>query len=272
MIPVRCVCVFWCVFASLPSPIPSTFHFPLRPPPVDRKLAAMVYITSDLFGLTTTHDGGHSSMPTLWPTMASPQHTAGLGKRKRHDGEEGPSTYVNCPLPRADPDHVSSKLQIQHRLSSSAREATRPHTYNHSSFERSNVSYALLLSTPSNVVSERRPVKQPRRLSPKATLVKSTSHLMDIEFDLPATSQQANTPIQAVSDLRSCHACKLAPKRKKDLVNYLDCKRCDGRTCYICARQCVGGCGKAICKKCIVEVGQEGDSWCLDCYAKNLNS
>ena len=112
---------------------------------------------------------------------------------------------------------------------------------------------------------DRRPVKQLKRVSPKASLVKSTSHLMDVDLDTPPQ------PSHAVSDLRSCHACQKAPKRKKDLENYMDCRRCEGRTCFICARQCVG-CTKAICKKCIVEVGEDGDAWCLDCYSRNINS
>jgi hypothetical protein len=110
-------------------------------------------------------------------------------------------------------------------------------------------------------------------MGPKITLVKSTSHLMDTDSDTMSTYPPLDVQHPpAVSDLRSCHACQSAPKRKKDLENYMDCRRCDERTCYICARQCLGGCGKKICKKCIVEVGQEGDSWCLDCYSRQINS
>lgn len=94
---------------------------------------------------------------------------------------------------------------------------------------------------------------------------------LDLDLDAPAAPVCESRAVPAVSDLRSCHACNKAPKRKKDLENYLDCRRCEGRTCFICARQCVG-CDKAICKKCIVEVGEEGDAWCLDCYSRNINS
>jgi hypothetical protein len=115
----------------------------------------------------------------------------------------------------------------------------------------------------------------PKRLSPKATLVKTPSHLMDIDLDLDLPSPCQRTDVQPhtqpVSDLRSCHVCNKAPKRRKELENYLDCRRCEGRTCFICARQCAG-CSKAICKKCIVEVGEEGDAWCLDCYSRNINA
>ncbi|KAF1941601.1 hypothetical protein EJ02DRAFT_454987 [Clathrospora elynae] len=209
----------------------------------------MVYITSDMFGPHTTHDRELSPLSTYWSAMGDQQHTAGLGKRKRH-GEDGQPTNASR----------------QHRLSPTMRS----HLHNTPLFEsNSSLPYAFLPTIPHNCTSERRPVKQVKRLSPKASLVKSASHLMDIDLDLPPKS---DTQPPAVSDLRPCHACKLAPKRKKDLENYLDCRRCEGRTCYICARQCVGGCGKAICKKCIVEVGQEGEAWCLDCYSRNINA
>lgn len=152
----------------------------------------------------------------------------------------------------------------QQRSSPSNRSFGRLHAHNTLSYESNrNLTYPML-STP-----ERRPVKQIKRLSPKASLVKSASHLMDIDLELPPSVAKVEAHSHHVTDLRSCHACKSAPKRRKDLENYLDCRRCDGRTCYICARQCFGGCGKAVCKKCIVEVGEEGDPWCLDCYARS---
>lgn len=138
--------------------------------------------------------------------------------------------------------------------------------------ERSgNPSYAVFAMAS---LPERRPVKQIKRCPPKIGLVQTASHLMDVEVGLSTHTQPHTQPSAAppiASDLRPCHACKLAPKRKRHLENYLDCKRCHERACYICARQCVGACGQAICKKCIVEVGHEGDSWCLDCYSNNIN-
>ncbi|KAF2847641.1 hypothetical protein T440DRAFT_430414 [Plenodomus tracheiphilus IPT5] len=212
----------------------------------------MVYITSDLFGPDTSYGHENPSNSSYWPTMASPQHAAGLGKRKRQGEDVATTTCVH-----------------QHRMHPSGRESARSQFHNTPPFEANgNHSYAVYPITQQHNTAERRPVKQLKRINPKAMLVKSTSHLMDIDLE----SQHSHTQSHPVSDLRPCHACKSAPKRKRDLENYLDCKRCDGRTCYICARQCVGGCGKAICKKCIVEVGEEGDSWCLDCYARNLNS
>jgi hypothetical protein len=161
----------------------------------------------------------------------------------------------------------------QQRSSPSSRGFARLHTHSASSIESNrNLTYPVFSASPLFPISERRPVKQVKRLSPKASLIKSTSHLMDVDLELPSSIPKADTHAHPVTDLRSCHACRSAPKRRKDLENYLDCRRCDGRTCYICARQCFGGCGKAVCKKCIVEVGEEGDPWCLDCYARNLNS
>ncbi|KAF1842656.1 uncharacterized protein K460DRAFT_290206 [Cucurbitaria berberidis CBS 394.84] len=218
----------------------------------------MVYITSDLFGPTIPHDRQeHNLASTYWPATANVQHTAALGKRRRHDGDDGPTNYQH-----------QHQHQHQHRLLPMNRDAGRSQSTDTPPVGRNNHSSYTLFSA----ASERRPVKQLKRLTPKAMLVKSTSHLMDIESELPPTAQVTDAEAHAVSDLRPCHACSLAPKRKKDLVNYLDCKRCNGRTCYVCARECVGGCGKAVCKKCIVEVGQEGDSWCLDCYSRHINS
>jgi len=126
--------------------------------------------------------------------------------------------------------------------------------------------YPVSMAASNYAASERRPAKQLRRLNSKIALVKSTSHLMDIEPD-PAPSSDTNS----TSDLRPCHSCKTAPKRKRDLENYMECKRCVERACYICARECMG-CQKAICKKCIVEVGEEGDPWCLECYSTCINT
>jgi hypothetical protein len=166
-------------------------------------------------------------------------------------------------------DTPRSSCSHQQRTSPAGR---RTQAHGTSPFE-SNRDLPYSVCSPSPMyISERRPVKQMKRYSPKATLLKSTSHLMDVDLDLPPSLSNADAHPQPITDLRPCHACKSAPKRRKDLENYLDCRRCVGRTCYICARQCFGGCGKAVCKKCIVEVGEEGDPWCLDCYARNINS
>lgn len=191
----------------------------------------MVYITSDLFGPVDTHSQHHH----YWHVMTDSYHDpAGLGKRKRSlDG---------------DATHNSRGLRAQHTPSF---ELNSDHTY-------------------SLHAMDHRPVKQMKRLGPKITLVKSTSHLMDTDSSTSPANAYTGVEVQphAVSDLRACHACKSAPKRKKDLENYMDCNRCIGRTCYICARQCLGGCGKKVCKECTAEVGQEGDSWCLDCLQR----
>jgi hypothetical protein len=230
-----------------------------------------MYITSDLFGGAPTHTRGDTATSAYWTAMPDSPHTASLGKRKRQEAEEGPSTYGSCRIlsSHTKANSICNSCSHQPRSLPASRGSTRPQLHTIPGLDSNrNLPYSVYSTSPILPHSERRPVKQMKRFSPKATLVKSTSHLMDIEPELP----KANTHAHTVNDLRPCHACKSAPKRRRDLENYLDCRRCDGRTCYICARQCFGGCGKAICKKCIVEVGEEGDPWCLDCYARNINS
>ncbi|EOA88868.1 uncharacterized protein SETTUDRAFT_106128 [Exserohilum turcica Et28A] len=216
----------------------------------------MVYITSDLFGPSTTHEWQQDRPPNYWHTMSHEQPpaaaaAASLGKRKRPANDDTPH------IRETTRPHVSGS-------SSSSSRTPPPFDPNN---DTNNLPYAVAPSRHHDCPSDRRPVKQLKRLSPpKAALVKSTSHLMDVDIDAPPVCDS-----RAVSDLRSCHACNKAPKRKKDLENYLDCTRCQGRTCFICARQCVA-CDKATCKKCIVEVGEDGDAWCLDCYSRSINS
>ncbi|KAG9188436.1 hypothetical protein G6011_02359 [Alternaria panax] len=130
----------------------------------------MVYITSDLFGPNKPHERQYDESPNYWHTMAHEQHAAGLGKRKRMAADDGPQHSV----------------LRQHR-SSPSRDSNRLHLHNTPPFEiNSPLPYSLLPSKQHEYTSERRPVKQLKRLSPKAPLVKSTSHLMDIDFDAPA--------------------------------------------------------------------------------------
>jgi len=198
----------------------------------------MVYITSDLF---TTHGPDHPSSSTHGPPTTSPPHALGLGKRKRQQAGED----------------TRSHLSIREPSRSQSHPAAPPHT--HTSLAYTTYPAAQHSSTP----AERRPWKHLKRLSPKSSApCKSAPHhnLMGVEL--------APSP----ADLRPCHVCRSAPRRNRDLENYLACRRCDQRTCYICARQCIRGCARAICNKCTVEVGQAGDAWCLDCFSRNLNA
>jgi hypothetical protein len=283
-----CCCCRWSVCDShlrclhpLPSPItaPSFVTASLQTAPSAPRppttLGLVMYITPDLFGGTSAHDRGDTTDTTRWSAMADSAHAAGLGKRKRHEAEEGTNTYGSRPVALLDSEADFDRSSCLHhqRLSPASRSLTRFQSHNMATFDTTrNLSYSMYSSPPLYTTSDRRPQKQMKRVSPKATLVKSTSHLMDLETDLSASSPKAVSHTHTANDLRPCHACKSAPKRRKDLENYLDCRRCEGRTCYICARQCFGACGKAVCKKCIVEVGEEGDPWCLDCYALKINS
>lgn len=216
----------------------------------------MVYITSDLFGPPTSHNPYTGVQPAQHTIMANPQHTAGLGKRKRiMDDDTVERRPGSVQHPHSHCSHMGAVGS--HRGSPS-------HHTPHLAFRNNNNNNnnSLTYTVCSAKTSERRPMKQMKRQNPQITLTKSTSHLMDMDTEpLP----------QPTLTIRPCHACNSAPKRKRDLDSYSDCRRCEERTCYICARQCIGGCGKTVCKKCTVEVGEEGDAWCLDCYARNLN-
>jgi hypothetical protein len=200
--------------------------------------------------------------------MTDSESAAGLGKRKRHDnGEEGSNTYDSLWDSTIDSTTDDGNSSHHHRSPHASRVFDRLQGHNPPFDSHHNLPYAIHPAPQAYTSAERRPVKQLKRLSPpKATLVKSTSHLMEIESELPSHHPHP------VSDTRPCHACKSAPKRRRDLENYLDCKRCVERTCYICARVCYGGCTRTVCNTCIVEVGEEGDPWCLDCYQRKLNS
>jgi hypothetical protein len=67
-------------FSASPSPSRSPSQQP----------AAMVYITSDLFGPNTPHERQYDDSPNYWHAMAHQQHAAGLGKRKRMAADDGP--------------------------------------------------------------------------------------------------------------------------------------------------------------------------------------
>ncbi|KAF2786633.1 hypothetical protein K505DRAFT_330226 [Melanomma pulvis-pyrius CBS 109.77] len=175
------------------------------------------------------------------------------------DPAEGPSSITYMPLQRSSPP-AGRALHKRHAL---------VHTVSDN-----NTWTTLFTQTPTTyLATETRPQKQLKRTLPKKVpvLVKSTSHLMDIESEL-SSSASPRSSTSPTLDLRPCHICHTAPKRKKDLENYDECRRCQEHTCFICVRQCGDGCREKICRKCCVEVGEEGDTLCLDCYDRNVNS
>ncbi|KAF2739151.1 hypothetical protein EJ04DRAFT_508876 [Polyplosphaeria fusca] len=197
-----------------------------------------MYITSELF--TPPKSSYNSSSCHPQPNHGTMGDTQSLGKRKRGpDADEATNSTTLLSYSPA-PKHI--RLQTSNQASFTANRAWR------FPFESASA-------------PQHRPMKQLRRSSPskRVTLSKSPSHLMDVEMDEPAR------PAPAI-DLRPCHVCHKAPTRKRDLENYLDCKSCGERACYICARECVGGCTRHVCSKCCIEVGHEGDTHCLDCY------
>lgn len=189
------------------------------------------------------------------------------------DDEEGSTLkYEDCLYPLPAPDANIPGISTSQRSSPTSRGLLKLHSHTTAPDTNINRMYPVSVAASACHTSNRRPVKQMRRLNPKVSLSKMPSHLMDIEPDFaPNSPHPAKEHTHVGSDLRPCHACKTAPKRKRELENFMDCKRCDGRTCYICARECLG-CRKATCKKCIVEVGEEGDPWCLECYSQQINT
>lgn len=223
-----------------------------------------MYITSELFGSATNQHISEHPNPYHRSNLQSTQQGGGLGKRKRQYAEA-----ASCP----HDSRSEAVCHLTHQIIPLSRTSPRHRSYETLPFQTQPNLTSSSYPTPSRYPnSERRPLKQMKRLGQKISLLKSPSHLMDIEPTFPSSVSNMESQSIACLDLRPCHACQSAPKRKRDLENYLDCRRCDERTCYICARQCYGGCGKAVCQKCTVEVGQEGDPWCLDCYSRNINS
>lgn len=258
-----------------------TVHFARRGEPIHT-----MYITSELFvSDAASHDRCDSptSTPTHnWSTMAvESQYPAGLGKRKRQlDTQEGSSSrYDRASGFVADIGTDVDKIRIHahHSSPASNRGSVRFHSPTHGTHSLGNRAHRYSPSSQGYTRSEGRPVKQLKRLNPKVSLVKMPSHLMDLDLDLgfPAntnTTTPAATPTPTDTDLRACHICHSAPKRKKDLENYLQCQTCEQRACYICARECSGGCQKRLCSKCCVEDREEGDAWCLMCYERKFNA
>jgi hypothetical protein len=239
-------------------------------PPQPRSLHTM-YITTELFGPDppSTSTASHTSQH-----MAETQATAGLGKRKRRlDAEEGISTaYEGTPKSllsaRSNTTGYSSHTASQRASPESSRTYRIFQTQNHGASDPT--SWALTYT-----MTDSRPIKQAKRTahsSRRITLAKQSSHIMDIDADAPLEMNTHPAVEHSTSDLRPCHICHKAPKRRKDLENYLQCQNCDNRACYVCARSCSGRCGKQLCSKCCVEVGEDGNTWCLGCYQRNVNT
>lgn len=190
---------------------------------------AKMFFTADFYppyGFYTS-ETTPSHLPNTWTAMPESEPTTGpLGKRKRQ-----------------------RDIEDEHIPHSDAVTAAQQH--------------ARLPPYKSQLRS--RPIKQ-TRLSPK--LQKLPSHLMEHEIGLPESKLAApglHLQRTAEIDLRPCHICHSAPKRRRELENYLQCQACDKRACYICARQCSGKCGKQLCSKCCAEVGEEGATFCFGC-------
>ncbi|KAF2663055.1 hypothetical protein K491DRAFT_686211 [Lophiostoma macrostomum CBS 122681] len=241
-----------------------------------------MYITTDLFGFTNPDTRTNSMTSHASHHMAETQASAGLGKRKRWlDAEEGTGTaYEEMPtsLLRAWADNADcgSHNTFQRTSPDGNRTYRIFQTQTHAASDHPPWAYRLSPNPMTYTMTEGRPIKQAKRtvhVSRKTTLTKQASHLMDIESDTPLEAKIPPPIDHSASDLRPCHICHKAPKRRKDLENYLQCQACEHRACYVCSRSCSSnGCGKQLCSKCCVEVGEEGNTWCLGCYQRSVHS
>ncbi|KAF2187818.1 hypothetical protein K469DRAFT_737936 [Zopfia rhizophila CBS 207.26] len=204
-----------------------------------------MYITSDLFASSDPLQGrGDSPTTQNWNIMAETRQPMHLGKRKRRMDVEETLTTSPCFRQTSPASNKMFKYSAN---------------YNHSPAD-------LPYKAATGPMFEARPLKQPRHGYPKkATLVRSSSHLMDIVTE---SSSSTNTP--STNDLRPCHICHKAPMRKRELENYIECQGCGERACYVCARACAGGCYKKLCSTCCIEVGEDGDTWCGDCFSRYM--
>lgn len=228
-----------------------------------------MYITQELFGSPHSYShfessSAHIHTRNIMTTDGSIDHQS-LGKRKRRlEVTEGPNVRPRHNEETALEDHTQGSQESYRSSSPSTTCGSRP-------------PLKPSPETTSSRLSDPRPTKQPRRIAPKKTLFqKQPSFLMDVEepnsvdsgIVPPHSSTLASIPLQIpTSDLRPCHICQKAPKRKSDMDNYLSCSRCLGRACFICARNCVK-CHKDLCSGCCAEVGEEGDAWCVGCLQK----
>ncbi|KAF1951826.1 hypothetical protein CC80DRAFT_480165 [Byssothecium circinans] len=208
----------------------------------------MVYITSELFDSGNTHGRSHSPCTHTQGSDNMAETHSTQAKRKR----------------RVEDDDGTSPSKIAHRTSPAGRGSLRLLGHNAALDSNSHRMYPVSATAAPHATSERRPIKQMRRSNLK--LEKQPSRLMDIEPDPAHSSSDKAHRSNTSSDLRPCHVCNAAPKWKRELEEYMDCRRCEGRTCYICARQCFR-CGQALCRKCTAEDKNNGDTWCLECYS-----
>ncbi|KAF2635308.1 hypothetical protein P280DRAFT_195749 [Massarina eburnea CBS 473.64] len=230
----------------------------------------MVYITSGLFGSDGTCNDRPLSPISMHSDGLNDMSESQFGNKKRKKGVED----VDGTSSRYDSNrgflsnmdiNLAASSKLQFRTSPTSRGVfNRSQGHDPASASNNHKMYPVSVAG-HHATSDRRPMKQMKRTNPK--LEKHPSHLMEIETELTPSSSERPQPSYAHLNLRSCHVCSTAPKRKRELEEYMDCRRCEGRTCYICARQCFR-CGKAICKKCTVEAGEEGDSWCLECFSQ----
>ncbi|KAF2099390.1 hypothetical protein NA57DRAFT_55360 [Rhizodiscina lignyota] len=219
-----------------------------------------MYITSELFLTPDSPNCGHHDKFTSWDAMPGatirPVPLEVLGKRKRRLDAVETSKQNASPL-RSKSWPQDQKQALPYPASDVAIVQTM-HTDSHS--------LRPILESPHNdETPEIHPSKIRRKILPPK--------LHCVVLSEKASGNKAPPRPPSISPvLQPCHICHKAPKLKTDLDAYIDCSRCNERTCYICIRQCVGGCqGNTICSGCCVEEGEDGTVFCLGCLAAGID-
>jgi hypothetical protein len=228
------------------------------------KSRSAMYIPSNLFSHDSL-DNSDAHSTTMSITKEKPIPREVLGKRKRKIDNSDGSRHIGCVGATFTP-HIL-------RLTGYNRQRCNFHTtqmHTRLSYHPSSTTALQSLDTESQAwiarprTHDHDQVEGPAKLRRKMMLPKSQRMALS---EITPTEETSPSPVAKEIALQPCHICHKKPKQKTDLDSYTTCKKCGERTCYICIRECQGGCNdKTICSSCCVEYGEDGTVACFDCY------